>query len=101
MCVFKQRKTVKVAGLRPALTKNFGIQGQVDLIDYAATPDGPCKCLLNYQDHTIKLAYTKPLTSRSLVTITYALLTIFTVIGPPSILQSDDAGEFSNIAYNS
>ena len=33
--------------------------------------------------------------------ITHALLTIFTVIGPPGILQSNDTGEFSNIARNS
>ena len=35
------------------------------------------------------------------MTIAYALLTIFTVTEPPDILQSDNAGEFWNIACNS
>ena len=74
------------------LTKNFSVRGQVNLIDYLATLDGLFKCLLNYQDHAIKLADTK---------IANALLNIFTMIGPSDILQSNNAGEFSNIARNS
>ena len=62
ICMFKQRKKARVAGMRLMLTKNFGARGQVDLIDYSATPDSPQKYLLNYRDHGIKIATAKPVT---------------------------------------
>jgi hypothetical protein len=32
--------------------------------------------------------------------VAFALFTIFTETGPPSILQTDNGGEFSNHAYD-
>ena len=100
-CVFKRRKRTRVAGLRPILTKNFGTRGQIDLIDYSATPDGPCKCLLTYCDHGIKIANARPLTTKHLMAVASALQSMFGVTGSPDILQSDNGGEFANIAQSS
>ena len=74
---FKRRKRTKVAGSQPMFTKNFGARGQIDLIDYAATPDSPHKCLLRYRDHGIKLANRKPLTSKYLIAAAQELLSMF------------------------
>ena len=87
--VFKQRKM---------LINNFGTRGQIDLIGYSATPNGPCKYLLCYRDNSIKLANHKPLTSKYLIVIACGLLSMFSVTGPPNTLQSNNTGKFSNIA---
>ncbi|KAL3779340.1 hypothetical protein ACHAWO_006298, partial [Cyclotella atomus] len=42
------------AGVRNIITEGFGVRGQVDLIDFQSTPDGPFKYLLNYIDHGVK-----------------------------------------------
>ncbi len=41
-----------------------------------------------------------PLTSKQASSVAFALLTIFTKQGPPSILQSDNGGELSDLAHN-
>ena len=95
--VQKPRKTV-TAGHKPILTKGFGARGQVDLIDFQSCPDGSFKYLLNYQDHGIKLYDNRALTSKRTEAIAFALLDIFTLIGAPAILQTDNGREFSGAA---
>ena len=63
-------------------------------------PDGLFKYLLNYLDHGVKKLTSFPLTSKRASSVAFALLTIFTKQGPPSILQSDNGGEFSDHAHD-
>ena len=88
-------------GHKPILTHGFGSRGQVDLIDFQSYPDGTFKLLLNYQDHGIKFHGSRVLTSKRAIAIALALLEIFTLIGVPGILQSDNGREFSSIAETS
>ena len=63
-------------------------------------PDGLFKYLLNYIDHGEKKLTSIPLTSKQASSVAFALLTIFTKQGLPSILQTDNGGEFSNHAHD-
>ena len=74
---------------------------QVDLVDFQSCPDGPYLYLLNYQDHGSKFYDNAALTNKRASTIATALLDIFSVIGPPCILQCDNGKEFSNVASTS
>ena len=60
--------------------------------------DGQFKYLLNYQDHGIKLYANAALTSKTPQAVAYALVDIFTIIGAPAILQTDNGREFTKIA---
>ena len=64
-------------------------------------PDGSFNFLLNYADHGIKFLFSKPIKFKRASCIAVALLEIFTIIGPPMILQSDNGREFSGAAMNS
>ena len=63
-------------------------------------PDGSFKFLMNYIDHGIKLLWSTPLTHKRAITVAWALVQIFTFIGPPCILQSDNGREFSSAAQD-
>lgn len=82
------------AGHQPIITRGFGKRGQIDLIDFQSMPDGNFKYLCNYIDHGIKFAFSIPIVSKRPSTVAFVLLQIFTIIGPPSILQSDNGREF-------
>jgi len=101
LCVERQARTKPVAGLKPIITSGFGKRGQVDLIDFQSMPDGSFNFLLNYSDHGIKFLFSKPIKFKRASCIAVALLEIFTIIGPPMILQSDNGREFSGAAMNS
>ena len=90
-----------IAGHKPILTNGLGSRGQVDLIDLQSCPDGSCKFLLNYQDHGIKLYDNRALTTKRNTAVAFALLDIFTMIGAPAILQTDNGREFSGAAGKS
>jgi hypothetical protein len=79
-----------VAGIRNIVTEGFGVRGQVNLIDFQSMPDGLFKYLLNYIDHGVKKLTSIPLTSTRAPSVSFALLTIFTEQGPPSILQTNN-----------
>ncbi len=84
-----------VAGIKPILTHSFGTRGQVDLIDFQSMPECNFCFLLNYIDHGVKFLFSIPLTCKRASCIAVALLEIFTVVGPPVILQSDNGNEFN------
>ena len=63
-------------------------------------PNGSFVFLLNYIDHGVKKLTCIPLVAKRPSTIAFALLNIFTKQGPPSILQTDNGGEFSGHAHN-
>ncbi len=61
-------------------------------------PNGNFCFLLNYIDHGVKFLFSIPLTRKRASCLAVALLEIFTVIGPPMILQSDNGNEFNTAA---
>jgi len=99
-CVKVLSRNKPTAGIKNIVTEGFGVRGQVDLIDFQSMPDGSFKYLLNYIDHGVKKLTSIPLTSKRASSVAFALFTIFTEQGPPTILQSDNGGEFSNHAHN-
>ena len=99
-CIERMKRRKVTVGHQPILTKGFGVQGQVDLVDYQSMPDGSFKFLMNYIDHGIKLLWSTPLTHKRAITVAWALVQIFTFIGPPCILQSDNGREFSSAAQD-
>jgi hypothetical protein len=76
------------------------MRGQVDLIDFQSMLDGDFRFLLIYIDHGIKFLFSIPIVRKRASCIAIALFQIFTVIGPPMILQSDNGSEFSGAAMN-
>jgi hypothetical protein len=63
-------------------------------------PDGNFRFLLNYIDHGIKFLFSVPIIAKRASCIALALFEIFTIIGPPMILQSDNGSEFHRAAMN-
>jgi hypothetical protein len=88
------------AGIQPIVTLGMCVRGQTDIIDFQSMPDGAFKFLLNYIDHGVKKLTCIPITSKRASCVAFALFTIFTETGPPSILQTDNGGEFSNHAHD-
>ena len=68
----------------------------MDLIDFQTLPDGDFKRLLVYQDHFYKFIQLRRLRAKSSVEVSKALIDIFTIIGVPVILQSENGREFRN-----
>ena len=97
-CVRRLARKTTSAGHKPILTRGLGSRGQVDLIDFQSCPDRHHKFLLNYQDQGVKLYDNAALESKRACAVAYALLEIFTRIGAPAILQSDNGREFSGQA---
>ena len=97
-CIQARPRQPKAAGHKPIHTQGFASRGQVDLIDFQSFPDRDFKWLLVYVDHGIKLCMLIPLTSKRADAVAVALLRIFTTIGAPAILQSDNGREFTQIA---
>jgi hypothetical protein len=98
ICITQMKCNPLVAGIKPIITHGFGTRGQVDLIDFQSMPDGDFCFLLNYIDHGVKFLFSIPLTCKRASCIAIALLEIFTVVGPPMILQSDNGNEFNTAA---
>ena len=53
-------------------------------------PDGDLKWILVYQDHLTKFVHVRPVKSKRVPEIAYQLLGIFSRLGAPRILQSDN-----------
>jgi hypothetical protein len=72
----------------------------MDLIDFQSMPGGLFRFLLNHIDHGVKFLFSIPIVHKTASCIAIALLEIFTMIGPPMILQSDNGAEFHGAAMN-
>jgi transposase InsO family protein len=57
---------------------------------------GDYKFILVYEDHLTKFCFLKSLKSKRMEEVAYNLIDIFTIIGAPTILQSDNGREFCN-----
>ena len=51
-------------------------------------------------DHGVKFLFSIPIVQKTASSIAVALLHIFSIIGPPMILQSDNGSEFHGAAMN-
>ena len=51
---------------------------------------------LNYQDHFSKFCVLRPLQHKNASSVAKVLVEIFSLMGPPTILQSDNGREFKN-----
>ncbi|XP_030705544.2 SCAN domain-containing protein 3 isoform X1 [Globicephala melas] len=92
-CQQKNSKLKKVLASKPI--KEVNSRCQVDLIDMQLNPDGEYKFIMHYQDLRTKLSFLRSLKSKRPKEVAHALLDIFTIIGAPSVLQSDNGREFS------
>ena len=69
---------------------------QVDLIDFQSQPDEDFKFIMVYQDHLTKFVVLRPLKSKTADEVCDNIIDIFTLLGAPCILQSDNGREFVN-----
>ena len=53
------------------------------------------KWIMNYQDHLTKFCVLRPLTSKRAAEVAYQLLDIYSLLGAPAILQSENGSEFT------
>jgi hypothetical protein len=99
-CIVVMSHRKPTAGIQPIITVGMSVHGQADIIDFQSMPAGAFKFLLNYIDHGVKKLSCIPITSKRASCVAFALFTIFTETGPPSVLQTDNGGEFSNHAHD-
>ena len=85
------------AGHRPILSKAYGERGQADLVDFQAVEFEGYKYLLVFQDHLTKFVDCLPLRDKRKATVARALLKIFTTLGAPKILHTDNGREFTRL----
>ena len=95
-CGLKKVKSRRGVVVKPILTPNAMSRGQVDLIDMQSQPDGEFKFVLVYQDHFTKYVILRPLKQKTARAVAECLIEIFSILGPPTILQSDNGREFKN-----
>lgn len=95
-CLQKQKGLKKGLVVKPIISTEFNSRCQVDLIDFQSHPDGEYKFIMVYQDHLTKFVVIKPLKFKKSIDVAMELFDIFTLLGAPSILQSDNGREFSN-----
>ena len=68
----------------------------MDLIDFRGSPDENFKYILHIKDHFTRFSWAYPLPSKKTNAIALKLFELFTEIGPPTILQSDNGREFTS-----
>ncbi|CAI6354197.1 unnamed protein product [Macrosiphum euphorbiae] len=96
LCQLKHKKIRKGLVVKPIISSEFNSRCQVDLIDFQSNADKLFKFIMVYQDHLTKFVVIKPLKTKTAEEVAYNLIDIFTLLGAPSILQSDNGREFSN-----
>jgi hypothetical protein len=95
ICIAQLKRNRPVAGIKPIIIHGVGTQGRVNLINFQSMPYGNFWFLMIYNNHGVKFLFSIPLSCKHESCIAVALLEIFTVIGPPMILQSDNGNEFN------
>ena len=95
-CQMKRNKTRKGLVVRPITSHTFNSRCQVDLIDLQTRPDGCYEFIFVYQDHLTKFVRLRPLKTKTAKEVAYNLIDVFTDLGSPCILQSDNGREFAN-----
>ncbi|CAF1016668.1 unnamed protein product [Brachionus calyciflorus] len=94
-CQLKSCKSgSKKVVVKPIISDYLMNRGQLDLVDFQSMPDWIWKWLMHYQDHHNKLSHLNPLTSKCAREVALRRIDIFTLFGPPYILQMDNGREF-------
>ena len=68
------------------------------MIDFQSFPDGAFKFLMVYQDQRCKFPWLEAITGKTAASVAWQLVRIFSVLGPPSILHTDNGREFAKSA---
>ena len=71
-------------------------RAQADIINMQSQPDRDLKWIILYQDPLTKFVPCRPVKSKRAPEIACQLRDIFSILGVPSILQSDNGREFVN-----
>eukprot|EP00731_Ephydatia_muelleri_P028117 Em0019g990a len=84
------------APLEPIIASGFLTHCQIDLIDMRHMPDDSNNYIAHYMDHWSKFHIMWPLMRKSAVEVAVGLTTkVFSYLGLPKILQSDNGREFN------
>jgi transposase InsO family protein len=67
----------------------------MDLINMTKIPDDENKYILHVRDHFSRYSWARGITSKRPIEVAACLFDIFTEVGPPRILQSDNGAEFT------
>ena len=94
ICEKKRNLPKRGLVVKPLLYKEANKRAQIDLIDLQTCADGDFKFILNYQDHLPKFCALKALRTKRAAEVAYNLLDIFSYLGPPATLQSDNGKIF-------
>nr|XP_012312992.1 KRAB-A domain-containing protein 2 [Aotus nancymaae] len=81
---------------KPMTFKDIDSTCQVEILDMQSSADGEFKFILYYQDHLTKFIILRPLKSKQTHEVVSVLLDIFTILGTPSVLDSNSGIEFTN-----
>lgn len=95
-CTLKNYAQGKGLVSKPIISKGFNDHVQVDLVDMQAQECEDFKFILVYQDHFTKLVQIRPLKRKTGKNVTRIIFEIFSILGPPKVLQSDNGREFRN-----
>ena len=60
-----------------------------------ATPDGEYQYVVHARDHFSRYSWASPMKSKEAINVSAFLFHIFSQFGPPTILQTDNGGEFT------
>ncbi|KAI5280775.1 KRAB-A domain-containing protein 2 [Manis pentadactyla] len=97
-----QKNPVPKRGLapKPLPFKDSDSRCQVEILDMQSNVDGEFKFILYYQDHLTKFIILRPLKAKQTHEVVRVLLDIFTILGTPSVLESDSGIEFTAQVVN-
>lgn len=97
ICLKKKTPAPSASSLgvvNPIISNHYGERGQVDLIDMSSFKTTQHRYILNYQDHCTKYCVLRPLINKDVNSVVKELVDIFSTLGCPKILQSDNGLEF-------
>ena len=95
-CASKSIKPKTGLVLKPIRSHNFGSRGQIDLMDFQSIAFNGYRFIFNYQDHFTKFVWLRALKTKRAEEVASQLIEVFSILGPPAILQSDNGREFTN-----
>lgn len=102
-CVTCLKKASKKKKTKPVIqgifSSRFNERTQMDLYDMQQTPGGPNKnyrYVFHYVDHFTKFSILRAIKDKTMVAICRCLEDIWSLMGAPDLLQSDNGTEFKN-----
>ena len=96
----KEKKKKESSTCKKIHSSDFGERGQADLIDIRklllekGVRDRKYSFVLVYQDHFTKFCFLRGLRKKNTTSVIDAFSHIFSIIGAPRLLQTDNGGEF-------